>query len=116
MPHFRYLEDLNQIALQNADKTMLDKIRDKVVANPLLKTTAITLTAIYYQMRMGLPLSAHDVIMDLLRRFNVITGPNYCVGEYAARNMLMSIANNMQNRLIAHLQSSSAPVTLSLDG
>ena len=104
------------MAVENADRDILEKIREKIIANPLLETTAINLIAFYYQMKMGLALSAHDVIMGLLRRFKVITGPNYCIGPVASKHMLMSIANNMQNRLITHLQQSNFPTTLSLDG
>ena len=102
--------------MKNADRDVFEKIKQKIVENPLLKTTANTITALYYAMKMGLPLSVHDVIMELLRRYNVISGPNYCTGPSATRAMLMNIANTMNKRLITELQSSHFPVTLSLDG
>ena len=105
-----------RIRNEHGSDDILEMIRQKIVDNPLLEQTAITLTAVYYEIRMGLSTYGHETVMELLKRFKIVSPQNYCFGRKTAGEMALSIAKNMNERLKTALQASNYPSTITLDG
>ena len=114
--HKRFVQDLMQLYTNEAPDDIIEKIEQKILDNPLHSSTVKTLTAVYYEVRLGLSTYAHASVMELLRRFKVIEGENYCVERRMARRIIVTMAGSMTERLRKYLQSSTMPAVLTLDG
>ena len=69
--------------------------------------TAKVITAVYYENHLGISANAHPTIMELLRRYKVFEGENYCLSYPIQLRMTKSIGSTMHNLLVQSLKKST---------
>ena len=100
-----------------SDGDIFDKIM-KITndANPLDRTTAKVITTVYYENFLNLPSLAHPTMMELLKRFKVFEGENYCLTRQKSAAMTISIGTTMHNLLVESLKQSDFVANIQIDG
>ena len=78
--------------------------------------TAKVITAVYYENHLGISAHSHPTIMELMRRFKVFEGENYCLTLPIQLRMSKSIGSTMHKMLVESLKKSTFAANLQIDG
>ena len=111
--HRRHVEDLIKLHDQMGGDDIFKKIMTMSHdQNPLDDPTKTVLTTVYYEAQLGISNNVHPYFIELLRRFKVIVGENYCQTRHYARQATISMASTMNKILANSLRQSNFPASI----